>query len=58
MVLRRLLANRIPGIISSERKLVTDSAGAYLEAPHVTNWAALKFTIYCVPFITLGALIR
>ncbi|CAG5090194.1 Oidioi.mRNA.OKI2018_I69.PAR.g12498.t1.cds [Oikopleura dioica] len=39
------------------RALVTDSAGAYLEIPHVTKWAVPKFAAVFICGISTGAFI-
>lgn len=56
MVLRRMI-NRARNAPRSQRALVTDSAGAYLEPPHFTNWAPLKFIACTIPFVAIGSLI-
>merc|ERR1712119_99790 len=43
-------------LVLSKRK-VTDSAGAYLEPPHVNKYAFPMFIMYNIPFMILGSLI-
>merc|ERR1712130_1043512 len=59
MVLRRLLSRKppLPGNGKRTASMVTDSSGAYLDPPHVTAYAGLKYFIYVIPFVTAGAMI-
>ena len=58
------MRSRLPGLISRPRlavvpnRKVTDSAGAYLEPPHVNKYAFPQFIMYNIPFMIIGCMIR
>ena len=58
------MRSRLSGLISRPRlavvpnRKVTDSAGAYLEPPHVNKYAFPQFIMYNIPFMIIGCMIR
>ena len=57
--MKRLLRTGLRyGIRQQKRSHVYDSAGAYLEPPHVTPFAFPLFIMYNIPFIVFGTMIR
>jgi len=57
------MRSRLSGLISRPRlavvpnRKVTDSAGAYLEPPHVNKYAFPQFIMYNIPFMIIGCMI-
>ena len=58
------MRSRLPGLVTRPRlavvpsRKVTDSAGAYLEPPHVNKYAFPQFIMYNIPFMIIGCMIR
>ena len=58
------MRSRLSGLISRQKlavvpnRKVTDSAGAYLEPPHVNKYAFPQFIMYNIPFMIIGCMIR